>query len=153
MLNKMDKDRYYMQRAISLAQIAAANNEVPIAAVLVQDGKIIAEAHNLCETLKDNTAHAEMLVIRQAAKKLQQARLTNTTLYVTIEPCPMCAGAIFLNRIERVVYGALDSKAGGVHSLFNILTHPRLNHQVQVTGGVLEQECAALVQEFFRERR
>lgn len=153
MLNNMDKDRYYMRQAISLAQAAAINNEVPIAAILVQDDQIIAQAHNLCETLQDATAHAELLVIRQAAEKLKQARLTDLTLYVTIEPCSMCAGAIILSRIERVVYGALDSKAGGVHSLFNILTHPHLNHQVQVTGGVLELECAQLVQKFFQKRR
>ena len=153
MLNNMDKDKYYMQQALNLAKEAAAKNEVPIAAVLVRDDQIIAQAHNLCATWQDATAHAEMLVIRQATERLQQARLTDSTLYVTIEPCPMCAGAIFLSRIERVVYGALDSKAGGVHSLFNILTHPSLNHQVQVTGGVLDQDCAELVQEFFKKRR
>lgn len=153
MLNNMDKDQYYMQQALELAKLAAQKDEVPIAALLVKDELIIAQAHNLCERLHDATAHAELLVIQQASEKLQQARLTGTTLYVTIEPCPMCAGAIFLSRIERVVYGALDSKAGGVHSLFNILTHPNLNHQVQVTGGVLEQECAMLVQEFFKKRR
>lgn len=153
MLNNMDKDQYYMQQALELAKLAAQKDEVPIAALLVEDELIIAQAHNLCERLHDATAHAELLVIQQASEKLQQARLTGTTLYVTIEPCPMCAGAIFLSRIERVVYGALDSKAGGVHSLFNILTHPNLNHQVQVTGGVLEQECAMLVQEFFKKRR
>lgn len=142
-----------MQQALEMAKLAVQQNEVPIAAILVKDDEIIAKAHNLCESLQDATAHAELLVIKQATEKLQQARLTDCTLYVTIEPCPMCAGAIFLSRVTRVVYGALDSKAGGVHSLFNILTHPNLNHRAQVTGGVLEAECAALVQDFFKTRR
>lgn len=153
MLSKADKDRYYMQQALELAQLAVQQNEVPIAAILVKDDEVIAKAHNLCESLQDATAHSELLVIKQATEKLQRVRLTDCTLYVTIEPCPMCAGAIFLSRVTRVVYGALDSKAGGVHSLFNILTHPSLNHQAQVTGGVLEAECAALVQDFFKTRR
>lgn len=153
MLNKTDKDEKYMWQALALAQIAAQNNEVPIAALLVQNNKIIAQAHNLCEGLHDSTAHAELLAIRAACDFLGNARLTDATLYVTIEPCPMCAGAIMLSRIKRLVYGALDSKAGGVHSLFNILTHPQLNHQVQVTGGVLELECAELVRKFFSSRR
>lgn len=154
MLNNTDIDKKYMKMAIELAKQGASKGEVPIAAVLVNDsGAVISQAHNLCATLQDVTAHAEVLAIKQASEKLQALRLTGLTLYVTIEPCPMCAGAIMLSRISRLVYGALDNKAGGVHSLFNILTHPGLNHQLQVTGGVLEAECAALVQEFFRARR
>lgn len=154
MLSNADNDNKYMLMAIELAKEAAIKGEVPIAALLINDsGAVISQAHNLCETLHDATAHAEMLVIKQASEKLQAVRLTGSTLYVTIEPCPMCAGAIMLSRISRLVYGALDNKAGGVHSLFNILTHPGLNHQLQVTGGVLETECATLVQEFFRARR
>ena len=147
------QDEKYMQQAIALALQAQNLGEVPIAAILVKDNTIIAQAHNLREHKQDATAHAELLVIQAACTKLKSWRLTGCTLYVTLEPCVMCAGALVLSRVERVVYGALDYKAGAVHSLFNLLTHPLLNHQLHVIGGVCEAECRQLLQNFFKLRR
>lgn len=150
---RLDMDRKYMQQAIKLALQAQAQGEVPIAALLVKDGQVIAQAYNLREHKQDATAHAELMVIQAACAKLNSWRLTGCTLYVTLEPCVMCAGALVLSRVERVVYGALDPKAGAVHSLFNILTHPLLNHQIEVQGGICEAECGQLLKNFFQQRR
>ncbi len=150
----MQTDIMYMKTALIEARKAFAKGEVPIGAVLVgEDGKLIAAGHNLRETARDATAHAEMLVIREACRRLGRWRLSGTTLYVTIEPCPMCAGALVMSRVRRVVYGSTDVKAGAVESLFNIVGHARLNHRLEVTAGVLEDECRALMQEFFQIRR
>ena len=139
--------------ALSEAQKAADEGEVPIGAVLTQDGVVIAQAHNLRETDKDATAHAEMLVIREGCRKLGRWRLSGTTLYVTIEPCPMCAGALVMSRVDRLVYGSPDFRAGAVESIFNVVQHPALNHRLAVTAGVRQEECAAAMQAFFRKRR
>ena len=142
-----------MGMALSEAQKAADAGEVPIGAVLTQDGAVIAQAHNLRETDKDATAHAEMLVIREGCRKLGRWRLSGTTLYVTIEPCPMCAGALVMSRVDRLVYGSPDFRAGAVESIFNVVQHPALNHRLSVTAGVRQEECAAAMQAFFRKRR
>lgn len=147
-------DEKYMRLALAEADKAYNRGEVPIGAVLVaEDGTIVSAGHNLREINRDATAHAEIEAIRNANAKLGRWRLSGTTLYVTIEPCPMCAGAIVNSRIDRVVYGGLDSKAGAVHSVFNVLTNPQLNHQVSVTGGVLEDECRGIMRNFFAMRR
>ncbi len=146
-------DTEYMGLALDEAKKAYAIGEVPIGAVIVKDGEVIAAAHNLRETGHDATAHAEVMAIRQACEKIGHWRLTGATLYVTIEPCPMCAGALVMSRIARLVYGAADYKAGAVESLFNITNHSGLNHQMEVTAGVREEECRTLMKEFFRERR
>ena len=142
-----------MGMALSEAQKAADSGEVPIGAVLTQDGVVIAQAHNLRETDKDATAHAEMLAIREGCRKLGRWRLSGTTLYVTIEPCPMCAGALVMSRVDRLVYGSPDFRAGAVESIFNVVQHPALNHRLAVTAGVRQEECAAAMQAFFRKRR
>nr|MBO2494042.1 tRNA adenosine(34) deaminase TadA [Clostridia bacterium] len=144
---------HFMQQALVEAQKAYDMGEVPIGAVIVKDGEVIARGHNLRETEKDPTLHAEMVAIREAAKHLGGWRLTGCELYVTIEPCPMCAGAIIQARIQRVVFGALDPKAGCAGSLYNLLQDPRFNHRVEVISGVMEEECRRIMQEFFRERR
>jgi len=142
-----------MQQALVEAQKAYDMGEVPIGAVIVKDGEVIARGHNLREREKDPTLHAEMVAIREAAKHLGGWRLTGCELYVTIEPCPMCAGAIIQARIQRVVFGALDPKAGCAGSLYNLLQDPRFNHRVEVVGGIMEEECRRIMQDFFRERR
>ena len=146
-------DFEFMGLALAEAGQAASEGEVPIGAVLVFAGEVIARAHNRRETDKDATAHAEMLVIREACRKLGRWRLTGATLYVTIEPCPMCAGALVMSRIDRLVYGSPDFRAGAVESIFNVVQHPALNHRLAVTAGVRQEECAAAMQAFFRERR
>ena len=143
----------FMGLALDQARQAAAAGEVPIGAVLVLDGEVIAQAYNLRETDQDATAHAEMLVIREACRKLGRWRLSGTTVFVTIEPCPMCAGALVMSRVERLVYGSPDFRAGAVESIFNVVQHPALNHRLAVTAGVRQEECAAVMQAFFRERR
>ena len=150
----MENDKYYMQAALQEAQKAFELAEVPIGAVLVDAaGKIVARGHNMRENWHDATAHAEMVVIKKACDKLKKWRLTGATLYVTIEPCPMCAGAIVMSRLERLVYGSPDYKAGGVESIFNIVQNQALNHQVTVTAGVKAEECSNLMKSFFKERR
>jgi len=144
---------HFRQQALGEAQKAYDMGEVPIGAVIVKDGEVIARGHNLREREKDPTLHAEMVAIREAAKHLGGWRLTGCELYVTIEPCPMCAGAIIQARIQRVVFGALDPKAGCAGSLYNLLQDPRFNHRVEVISGVMEEECRRIMQEFFRERR
>ena len=150
----MIKDNMYMEQALAEAQKAFALGEVPIGAVLVDEtGQIVARGHNMRETWHDATAHAEMVAIREACRQLGKWRLSGLTLYVTIEPCPMCAGALVMSRVDRVVYGSTDAKAGAVESLFNIVSHPGLNHQLAVTAGVLADDCAAIMKRFFAERR
>lgn len=142
-----------MGLALVEARKAYELGEVPIGAVVVKDGEVIATAYNLRETGHDATAHAEVLAIRRACEKIGHWRLTGATLYVTIEPCPMCAGALVMSRVDRLVYGAADYKAGAVESLFNITNHSGLNHRIEVRAGVREEECRNLMKDFFRERR
>ena len=146
-------DRELMQRALVLAEKAGRNGEVPVAAVLAQAGQIIAEAANAPIASNDPTAHAEILVLRQAGMQLENYRLPGTTLYVTLEPCPMCASALVHARVERLVFAAADPKSGAAGSLMNLVADERLNHRVVVTGGVLAAEAAELLREFFRARR
>ncbi len=142
-----------MQRALEQALAARTQQEVPIGAVLVHDGKLLAEAHNLTRTWSDPTAHAELVSIRRAADKLGGWRLLDATLFVTLEPCAMCAGALVLARIKRLVFGAHDPKAGMCGSLGNLVQDARLNHRVELTAGVLAVPCAEVLREFFREHR
>ncbi|MCI0332724.1 MAG: tRNA adenosine(34) deaminase TadA [Planctomycetes bacterium] len=148
-----------MQQALREAQIAFDEDEVPIGAVVVHDDsssgerRVIGAAHNQREQLRDPTAHAEMIAITQAAEALGNWRLDGCTLYVTLEPCPMCAGAIVLARIPRVVYGAADPKAGAVTTLYQLLNDPRLNHRAEVVSGVLTEPCGEILSKFFREKR
>lgn len=146
-------DEEYMQLAIEQAEQATEMGEIPIGAVLVYDGQVIAAAHNLRETNNDATAHAEMLVIREACAKLGRWRLSGCSLYVTVEPCPMCSGGIVNSRIDKVVYGCPDVKAGGAESIFNIITNPNLNHTATVRSGVCEEACAGVMKAFFKRRR
>ncbi len=146
-------DEKWMKRALSLADEAGARGEIPIGAVIVCDGEVIAEAGNLKESNQDPVGHAELLVIRAAAEKLGRWRLNGCTLYVTLEPCTMCAGAIIHARLDRVVFAATDPKAGAVHSLYKILEDARLNHAPEVTSGVLEAEASGQLKSFFRKLR
>jgi len=146
-------DEYYMKLALKEAEKAQSIGEVPIGAVVVRKGKVIARAHNKRETDKNATAHAELLAIYQACEAANGWRLTETTLYVTIEPCPMCAGAILQSRIDRVVIGAMDPKAGACGSLLNVLQDERFNHQVEICNGVLEAECSEIMKQFFSKLR
>jgi tRNA(adenine34) deaminase len=146
-------DVQWMTRALELAELAASKGEVPVGAVLTKDDEIVAEGHNLTVTANDPTAHAEVVVVREAAKKLGDWRLTGCTLYVTLEPCAMCAGALVLSRIERLVFGASDPKAGMVGSLGNLVQDERLNHRMEVTGGTLADASGDLLKDFFRARR
>jgi tRNA(adenine34) deaminase len=146
-------DEYFMREALRLANKAAAAGEVPIGAVIVRAGKIIARAHNQVELLKDATAHAEMLALTQAEADVGDWRLTDCDLYVTKEPCTMCAGALVHTRIRRVIFGCADPAAGAAGSVINLLQMPTLNHQCDIATGVLESECAAILRGFFRERR
>ena len=149
----MNDDERFMRMALREAEKAAAAAEVPVGAVLVKDGRLLGKAHNQRETLKDPTAHAEILAITQAAAALEGWRLEGAVLYVTLEPCLMCAGAIVNARIPRVVFGAADPKAGACGSLYQVGLDARLNHRFEITAGVLEQECAALLKDFFRAKR
>jgi len=150
----MESDKYYMGIALKEAELAAREGEVPVGAVLIdEEGNILAQGHNLRENLQDVTAHAEIVALRSANKFLQNWRLEGCTLYVTLEPCPMCAGAIVMARLKRLVYGKPDAKAGAVESLFNITQHHALNHQVQVTANVLEEKCAEVLRTFFLKKR
>jgi len=153
----MDLDSHtdvaFMEQALNEARASAEAGEVPIGAILVRDGKIVARAGNRTIRDCDPTAHAEMVVLREASRALGNYRLAGTILYVTTEPCSMCAGAIVQARIPRLIYGCDDPKGGAVRSCFEILTHPQLNHRVEVTPGVLAAECAAILQSFFAARR
>lgn len=146
-------DQYYMKMALGQAQAAMEADEVPVGAVIVLGDRILGRAHNQREQLLDPTAHAEMIVLTQAAEGLQNWRLTGTTLYVTLEPCAMCAGALVLARVDRLVFGARDPKAGACGSLFDIVRDPRLNHRLHVEGGLLEDECGGILRDFFSRRR
>jgi tRNA(adenine34) deaminase len=149
----MISDEIFMKRAIDEAARALDHDDVPIGAVIVKAGRVIARGHNQVELLRDPTAHAEMIAVTAAAEALGSKWLSDCTLYVTIEPCSMCAGALVLARIPRVVFGAVDLKAGAGGSIVDILDHKKLNHRVKVTPGVLEGDCAALVKEFFKHKR
>lgn len=146
-------DRRFMAQALELARQAAAAGEVPVGAVLVKDGQVIAAAHNSPIGQHDPSAHAEIRVLREAGQRLGNYRLPDTTLYVTLEPCPMCAGALVHARVERLVYGAPDLRAGAAGTVFDIARSPALNHRLEVEGGVGGDAAAALLQEFFRARR
>jgi len=148
-----DNDERWMGIALSEALLARAAGEVPVGAALVKDGVLLARAHNSPITLCDPTAHAEIIALRTAAAALGNYRLTGATLYVTVEPCPMCAGAIVQARIARVVFGTADPKAGAAVSLYRLLDDPRLNHAVVLTEGVLREECAEILSGFFRAKR
>lgn len=152
-MHQENHDLHYMELALQQAAMAPLVGEVPIGAVLVHNHEVIAAGHNYREVSQDPTAHAEMIVIRTAAERLQTWRLTDTTLYVTLEPCPMCAGAIVQARIARLVFGAWDPKAGACGSIFDIPAERRLNHRVHVMGGLLERESRELLQDFFRAKR
>lgn len=146
-------DQQYMALALGLAEDAAKRGEVPVGAIVVEDGKIVATSANEKEGVQDPLGHAEIRVIQAAAAKLGRWRLTGCTLYVTLEPCVMCAGALVHSRIDRVVYGAKDAKAGAVESLYQVLADPRLNHRPLVQGGVLAGECGLVLSRFFAARR
>ena len=142
-----------MRMAIDQAYIAEENGDVPIGCVIVHENRVIAKAYNQREQLHDPTAHAEIIALTQAAEFIGNWRLHGCTLYVTLEPCPMCAGALVLGRLDRVVYGTDDPKTGAVKSLYNIVEDPRLNHQLEVTHGILQDECRKQLQAFFQKRR
>jgi len=146
-------DQHYMRRAIELAREAQAAGEVPVGAVIVREGRIIAEGSNRPIGARDPTAHAEMVALRAASAASDSYRLTGSTLYVTLEPCAMCAGAMVHARVQRLVFAATDPRAGAAGSVFNIVQHPALNHRIECTGGVLAEECGSLLREFFAARR
>jgi tRNA(adenine34) deaminase len=151
-VTEMQHERF-MREAIAEARKAAEWGEVPIGAVIVRGEEIVARGHNLRETWKDPTAHAEMIALREASRALKGWRLTGCKLYVTLEPCPMCAGALLLARVDEVIFGAYEPKFGAVGSIVNLFANERFNHQPLYTGGILENECAILMKEFFRELR
>ena len=151
--NKREIDLIFMREALKVAQVAYFYQEVPVGALIVFKNEIIARAHNRKEELQDSTAHAEMLAIQKASQYFRSWHLENTTLYVTLEPCPMCAYAILQARIKRLVFGTVDPKAGAVGSIINIAQDKRFNHQVEVESGILEEECRIILQKFFQERR
>lgn len=146
-------DLYFMEQAFKLAQQAEQFNEIPVGAVVVHQGKIIGEGFNQSILLNDPSAHAEMLAIRQAGEYLNNYRLLDCTLYVTLEPCPMCAGLLVHSRIKQLVYASPDLKTGAAGSVFNLVCNDQLNHQVLVTGGVLQEQCSQLLSDFFKRRR
>ena len=148
-----ERDRYWMRRVLELAQRAAAAGEVPVGAVLVLDNEAVGEGWNQPISRCDPTAHAEIMALQAAAARLGNYRLVNSTLYVTLEPCAMCAGAMIHARVGRVVFGATDPRAGAAGSIFNILQSARLNHRAEVVGGLLAEECGAVLRDFFRARR
>ncbi|MBI0438769.1 tRNA adenosine(34) deaminase TadA [Dickeya dianthicola] len=152
MINTMD-DEFWMRHALTLAQRAWDEGEVPVGAVLVQGDKIIGEGWNRPISRHDPTAHAEIMALQQGGQALQNYRLLDTTLYITLEPCVMCAGAMIHSRINRLVYGAADAKTGAAGSLVDILRHPGMNHHIAITDGILADECADLLSRFFRMRR
>lgn len=149
----MDYDIYFMKIAIAEAEKAFAEDEVPVGAVVIINSEVVATAHNTRESFFDPTAHAEIIALRATAQKINNWRLTDATLYVTKEPCIMCAGAMINARLRRLVYGCSDIKGGAANSLYRILSDARLNHQVEITHGVLKDECAEMLQRFFRARR
>src|SRR5437870_4454207 len=152
-MRKPPPDEYFMREALRQAQKAYDASEVPVGAVVVREGKIIGRAHNQVELLKDATAHAEMLALTQAEAAVGDWRLTDGDLYVTKEPCAMCAGALVHTRIRRVIFGCTDPVAGAAGSVMNLLQMPALNHRCDIASGVLQEECATILQDFFRKRR
>ena len=152
MSNKKE-DQQFMQAAIESAKIAEENGDVPIGAIIVYQEQIIGKAYNQRQQLQDPTAHAEIIALTQAAAFVESWRLNGCTMYVTLEPCPMCAGALVLSRMDRLVYGCDDPKAGACKSLYNIVQDERLNHRLEVTSGVLQEQCRQQLQEFFSRRR
>lgn len=152
-LSKMTLHDRYMKEALKEAQKAFDADEVPVGAIIVHKNQIIARAHNQIKTLKDPTAHAEMIAITQAASHLKNERLNNAILYVTIEPCSMCVGALVLARVREIIYGASDPKTGACGSVFNLASSSKLNHIIKVKRGVLKNDCASLMQEFFKKKR
>ena len=147
-----NSDEHFMREALKEAERARRRDEVPVGAVVVREGRVIARAHNLREHKKDPSAHAEFIAMTKAARRLKGWRLVGCTLYVTLEPCPMCAGLIINSRIPRVVFGAYDKKAGALGSVYD-LNEGRLNHRCELTGGVLEEECSDILKYYFREKR
>ena len=152
-MNPIELDRQFMQQALEQAQLAALAGEVPVGAVLVRDGLVISRAFNKPMSDHDPSAHAEMLALRQAAMADENYRLPGATLYVTLEPCTMCAGAILHARLDRIVYGATDLKTGAAGSVLDVFSSKRINHQTSVEGGVMGDECGQLLRDFFKERR
>jgi tRNA(adenine34) deaminase len=152
-MNAADQDLQWMQRALQLAKQAEAEGEVPVGAVMVKDGEMIAEGQNQPISQSDPTAHAEIVAMRKAAEHLGNYRLPGTTLYVTLEPCPMCAGAMVHARVQRLVYAASDPRTGAAGSVMNLLSHPDLNHRVEISSGVLADISADMLQNFFQSRR
>ena len=152
-MNDSKEDQLYMKIAIEQAQIAEENGDVPIGAVIVFEKQIIGKAYNQREQLQDPTAHAEIIALTQAAAFIESWRLHGCTMYVTLEPCTMCAGALVLARIDRLVYGCDHPKTGAIKSLYNIVNDDRLNHKIDVTSGVSAEDCSSLLQHFFRRRR
>ena len=152
-MNPIELDRQFMQQALEQAQLAALAGEVPVGAVLVRDGQVISRAFNKPITDHDPSAHAEMLALRQAALLAENYRLPGATLYVTLEPCTMCAGAILHARLDRIVYGASDPKTGAAGSVLDVFSSEQINHQTSVEGGVMGEECGQLLRDFFKERR
>jgi tRNA(adenine34) deaminase len=152
-MKQVELDRQFMQQALEQAGLAALAGEVPVGAVMVCNGEVIARAFNQPITKHDPSAHAEMLVLRQAALSEENYRLPSTTLYVTLEPCTMCAGAMLHARVDRIVYGAADPKTGAAGSVLDVFSSKQINHQTVVEGGVMAQECGQLLRNFFKERR
>ena len=149
----MTDDEKWMREALKQAAAAAEAGEVPVGAVIVQNGRILGRAHNQVEQLRDATAHAEMIALTQASESVGNWRLSGCVIYVTMEPCPMCAGALVLSRVSKIVYGADDPIAGACGTVFNIVAEPKLNHRIPVVKGILAEECGSTVREFFRKRR
>jgi len=149
----MNNDEYYMNRALKEAEVGGSEGEIPVGAILVVEGNIVASAHNVKESTDDPTAHAELMVIREGAIKTGDWRLTEASLYVTKEPCIMCAGAMINARLKRLVYGCRDQRFGAVNSRYQLLHDPGLNHQIIIVKGILESECAEILKRFFKVRR
>ncbi|WP_299495028.1 tRNA adenosine(34) deaminase TadA [uncultured Shewanella sp.] len=152
-MSQLTEDQYFMQMAIEMAKKAEQQGEVPVGAVLVKDGQVISSGFNLNISLHDPSAHAEMECLRQAGKRLENYRLLGTTLYVTLEPCAMCAGAMVHSRVSRLVFGASDAKTGAAGSVLDLVRHPNFNHQLDVSSGILATECSEQLSQFFRRRR
>lgn len=153
MFNGKNVHQNYMMQAFRLAETAYDNGEVPVGAVVVHQNRIIGKGYNQVEMLQDSTAHAEMIAVSAACSTLQNKYLEDCTLYVTLEPCPMCAGALVWSKIKRIVFGAMDEKAGACGTVFNISSNNKLNHSIEITQGVMEADCKFLLQDFFRSKR
>ena len=152
-IDMQNTDDFFMLEALKEASRASEKDEVPVGAVIVHKGRIIARAYNQIKMLKDPTAHAEMIAITQAAAHLQTERILDTTIYVTVEPCAMCAGALVLGRVKKIVYGTEDPKTGACGSVMNVANNKKLNHQIEIIGGFHREDCASLLHEFFKKKR